>query len=116
MEQAVQFGELTFAVAAEEGEADRAQCTPLQGTGALADRWEGELLGRWRLPPRDAKQHRPEPVGELGEVPRGAAASFDELEEVAVVPGELDDRPVVVGAGDSERMVGGQRDGSTHRE
>jgi hypothetical protein len=112
MEQAVQFGELTFAVAAEQGEADRSQGAALERSGALADRWQGELLRRWRLSPGDAEHHRPEPVGELGEMSRGGAASLDEVEEVAVVHGELDDGAVVVGAGHREGVVVRQRRGA----
>jgi hypothetical protein len=116
MQQTVQFGELTFAVAAEQRETDRSQRAALQRPGTCAERWQRELLRRRGLSPGDAGQHRPEPVGELGEMPGGGAVTFDDVEQLAIVPGELDDGAVVVGAGHRERVVVPQRDGAPHGE
>jgi hypothetical protein len=67
------------------------------------------LVGRRRSTAGDAKDHGPQPVGELREVPRGGAAALDDLEQLAVVGGEFGDRAVVVGARLGQGMVGGER-------
>jgi hypothetical protein len=56
----------------------------------------------------DAEHHRPEPIGEFGEAPAHGEAPFDDLQELSVACGELDDGAVVLGAGDDQRVVGGE--------
>jgi hypothetical protein len=109
VKQAMQLGELAFAVAAEEGEADRAQRASHQIPRTEADRWQRELFGRRRPSSGDTEHHRPQPFGELGKMPSGGAVAFDDLEEFSVAGGQLDDRTVVVGAGQGQGMVGGER-------
>jgi hypothetical protein len=118
VEESVQLGEFACAVAAEQGEADRAQRAAHEILRAHADRWQRKLFRRWRPSSGDAEHHRPQAIGELGKAPGGGEASFDDLEELAVAGGELDDRAVVVGAGEGEGMVGGERDvaGATQRK
>jgi hypothetical protein len=109
MQEPVEFAEAAFAVAAENCETDRAEWTALEVLGVGAYGRQRELFGgRW-LSAGDAKDHGPEPVGELGEMPRGGPAAFDEVDQPAVVLGELGDRAVVVGARLGQGMVGGER-------
>jgi hypothetical protein len=110
MEQAVQFGQPAFAVAAEEREADRAQRPAAELSRFEADRRQRELFGRRRPAAGDAEHRRPETIGEFGEALAHGAAAFHDLEELSVACGELDDGSVVLGASDGQGMVRRERD------